>query len=190
MPATGRAGQTLGRRAARPRRCSLPGARRRRLGVAGRPLHTGAWGRQDQLVEAIAAARKPIITLLLAGRALAVPRLAEISNAMFMGRYMGQEAGNAFADFLFGEVAPGGKLAVSMPRSVGELPIYYNRHRSSDLNRYLEGERNALFPSAMVSATRSSKSGRRASDARTSVRVRRLSCKSTLPTAAANAATR
>lgn len=106
----------------------------------------GLWGRQDQLIEAIAATGKPIVTLLLAGRPLVVSRLAEVSNALFMGWYLGQEAGNAFADVLFGTVAPGGKLAVSMPRSVGELPIFYNRHRSADWNRYLEGERKALFP--------------------------------------------
>jgi beta-glucosidase len=106
----------------------------------------GLWGRQDQLVEAIAALGKPVITLLLAGRPLAVPRLAEVSSALFMGWYLGQEAGNAFADVLFGKVAPGGKLAVSMPRSVGELPVYYNRHRSADFNRYLEGQRKAVFP--------------------------------------------
>lgn len=106
----------------------------------------GLWGRQDQLVEAVAALGKPIVTLILAGRPLAIPRLAELSNALFMGWYLGQEAGNAFADVLFGKVAPGGKLAVSMPRSAGELPIYYNRHRSSDWNRYIEGERKPVFP--------------------------------------------
>jgi beta-glucosidase len=63
-----------------------------------------------------------------------------------MGWYLGQEAGNAFADVLFGRVAPGGKLAVTMPRSVGELPVFYDHHRSAAWNHYLESETKGLYP--------------------------------------------
>jgi beta-glucosidase len=84
--------------------------------------------------------------LLLNGRPLAVTRLAEKASALLEGWYLGQEGGNAFANVLFGKVNPGGKLTVSIPRSVGELPAYYNRHPSADVNRYVEGKRAPLFP--------------------------------------------
>lgn len=106
----------------------------------------GLWGRQDQLVEAMIATGKPLVALLLNGRPLAVPRLAEKANALLEGWYLGEQGGTAFADVLFGRVNPGGKLPVSFPRAVGELPVFYNRHPSADVNRYIEGERKALFP--------------------------------------------
>jgi beta-glucosidase len=104
------------------------------------------FGDQDQLVEALLATGKPIVALLINGRALAVNRLAEKANALLEAWYPGQEGGNAVADVLFGKVNPGGKLPVSFPRSVGELPAYYDRHPSADLNKYVEGEREPLFP--------------------------------------------
>jgi beta-glucosidase len=105
----------------------------------------GLWGRQDQLVDAMIATGKPIVALLLNGRPLAVARLAERANALLEGWYLGQEGGNAFANVLFGKTNPGGKLSVSFPRSVGELPVYYNQHPSAYANQYLEGKRKALF---------------------------------------------
>jgi beta-glucosidase len=106
----------------------------------------GLFGDQDALVDAMLATGKPIVALLLNGRPLAVTRLAGKANALFEGWYLGQEGGNAFANVLFGKANPGGKLTVSLPRSIGELPIYYNRHPSSDLNTYVEGKRRALYP--------------------------------------------
>ncbi len=105
----------------------------------------GLFGDQDELVEAIVATGKPIVAVLINGRPLAVTRLAEKANALIECWYLGQEGGNALADVLFGKINPGGKLAVSFPRSVGDLPIYYNRHPSADLNGYVEGKRRALF---------------------------------------------
>ena len=116
------------------------------LQMPGDRSSLGLWGQQDEVVEAMIATGKPIIALLLNGRALAVGLLAEKANALFEGWYLGQEGGNAFADILFGKISPGGKLAVSFPRSVGELPVYYNRHPSADSNQYIEGQRKALFP--------------------------------------------
>lgn len=106
----------------------------------------GLWGLQDALVEAIAATGKPVVVLLLNGRPLATPQLVQKANALFEGWYLGQEGGHAFADILFGRVNPGGKLTVSIPRSIGELPVYYDRHPSADVNQYIEGPRQALFP--------------------------------------------
>ncbi len=104
------------------------------------------WGEQNELVAAMATLGKPIVALLLNGRPLASVRLAETANAMFEGWYLGQEGGTAFADVLFGVAEPGGRLPVSIPRSVGELPINYDRHPTADTNQYLEGARKPLFP--------------------------------------------
>ncbi len=104
------------------------------------------FGDQNALVEAMIATGKPIISLLINGRPLAVNRLAEKANALVEGWYLGQEGGSAFADILFGKVNPGGKLPVSFPHSVGELPVYYDRHPSADFNKYVEGKREPLFP--------------------------------------------
>lgn len=106
----------------------------------------GLWGQQDELIDAIAVTGKPIVALLLNGRPLAVANLAAKANALLEGWYLGQEGGNAFARVLFGAVNPGGKLTVSFPRSVGDLPVFYNRHPSADTNVYLEGKRTPLFP--------------------------------------------
>lgn len=106
----------------------------------------GLFGQQDDLVEAMIATGKPIVAILLNGRPLAVTRLAEKANALIEGWYLGQEGGNALADALFGAINPGGKLTVSIPRGVGELPAFYNRHPSSDVNTYVEGARKALYP--------------------------------------------
>lgn len=106
----------------------------------------GLYGDQDELVEAMLGCGKPVVAVLLNGRPLAVNRLAEKTNALVEGWYLGEQGGNAVADVLFGKVNPGGKLAVSIPRSVGDLPAYYNRHPSADKVPYVEGKRTPLYP--------------------------------------------
>ncbi|WP_380879346.1 beta-glucosidase [Sphingomonas sp. DBB INV C78] len=114
---------------------------------AGDRSTLGLFGDQDKLVEAMIATGKPIIALLINGRPLAVTRLAEKANALVEGWYLGQEGGNAFADMLFGRINPGGKLTVTFPRSVGELPLFYNEHPSVKARRrYVEGKSAPLFP--------------------------------------------
>ena len=115
-------------------------------GYPGDRSTLGLWGMQDDLVEAMIATGKPIIALLINGRPLTVNRLTEKANALLEGWYLGEQGGNAFADVLFGKVNPGGKLTVTFPHSVGEIPAYYNRHPSSDVNYYIEGKRAPLFP--------------------------------------------
>lgn len=106
----------------------------------------GLYGDQDALVEAVLACGKPVVAVLLNGRPLAVGRLAEAANALIECWYLGDQGGHALADVLFGKVNPGGKLAVGIPRSVGELPVFYNRHPSAEKNGYIEGKRQALYP--------------------------------------------
>ena len=116
------------------------------IAVPGDRRTLGLYGDQDALVEAMIATGKPIVALLVNGRPLTVNRLAEKANALVEGWYMGQEGGNAFADVLFGKVNPGGKLTVTFPAAVGDLPVYYNQHPSAKLRRYVEGRREPLFP--------------------------------------------
>ncbi|NYD89148.1 glycoside hydrolase family 3 N-terminal domain-containing protein [Sphingomonas melonis] len=104
------------------------------------------YGDQDALVEAVLATGKPVVALLLNGRPLAVNTLADKANALVEGWYLGEQGGNAVADMIFGKISPGGKMAVSIPRSVGDLPSFYNRHPSSDKSPYVEGKRRPLYP--------------------------------------------
>ena len=102
-------------------------------------------GQQMDLARAIFALNKPTIVLLLNGRPLAVGELVEEADALIEGWYLGQETGNAVADVLFGRVNPGGKLPVTIPRSVGQLPVFYN-HKPTARRGYLFAETSPLFP--------------------------------------------
>lgn len=83
-------------------------------------------GVQQQLVERVHAVGKPTVAVLMNGRPLSVPWLAEHVPAIVESWYLGVEHGNAVADVLFGAVNPSGKLPVTFPRTVGQVPIYYN----------------------------------------------------------------
>lgn len=83
-------------------------------------------GKQQELIDAIKATGKPFAVVLFNGRPLDLTDVAASSPAILEAWFPGVEAGNATADVLFGKVNPGGKLPVSFPRSVGQVPIYYN----------------------------------------------------------------
>ncbi|MGI8655755.1 MAG: beta-glucosidase BglX [Pyrinomonadaceae bacterium] len=83
-------------------------------------------GRQLDLVKAIKATGKPVIIVLMNGRPLTINWLAENADAILETWFAGTEGGNAIADALFGDVNPGGKLPLTFPRAVGQIPIYYN----------------------------------------------------------------
>jgi beta-glucosidase len=83
-------------------------------------------GAQQQLADALAATGKPVIAVLLNGRPLSIERLQQTMPAILETWFLGVEHGNAVADVLFGDVNPGGKLPVTVPRAVGQVPIYYN----------------------------------------------------------------
>ena len=102
-------------------------------------------GQQEDLARAVLALGKPTVVLLLNGRPLAVNYLAENAPALIEGWYLGQETGNAVADVLFGKVNPGGKLPVTIARSVGQLPVFYNRKPSSRRG-YLFDTTQPLYP--------------------------------------------
>jgi beta-glucosidase len=83
-------------------------------------------GRQQELIDAIKATGKPFVVVLFNGRPLTLARVAESSPAILEAWFGGVEAGNAVADVLFGKVNPGGKLPVSFPQRLGQVPIYYD----------------------------------------------------------------
>ncbi len=102
-------------------------------------------GRQQDLIDAMVAIGKPVIAVLFNGRPLSITRLAEQVPVIFECWYLGQEAGHAVADVLFGDYNPGGKLPITVPRSAGHLPAFYN-HKPSARRGYLFDEVSALYP--------------------------------------------
>ncbi len=102
-------------------------------------------GRQDELVKAMLDTGKPVIVLLFNGRPLSINYVAENVPVIFECWYLGQECGHAVADVLFGDVNPGGKLPITIPRSAGHLPAFYN-HKPSARRGYLFDEVLPLFP--------------------------------------------
>ncbi len=83
-------------------------------------------GSQLQLIQQIAATGKPYVVVLMNGRPLTIPWLADNAPALLEAWYPGTEGGDAVADLLFGKVNPSGKLPMSFPRDVGQIPISYN----------------------------------------------------------------
>jgi beta-glucosidase len=102
-------------------------------------------GQQDELASAIFALGKPTIVVLLNGRPPAVVDIAERANALIEGWYLGQEGGTALANILVGDANPGGHLPVTIPRSVGQLPMFYN-YKPSAHRGYLFDTTEPLFP--------------------------------------------
>jgi beta-glucosidase len=102
-------------------------------------------GQQEELARAILALHKPTVVVLLNGRPLAVNYLAEHASALIEGWYLGQETGHAVADAIFGKINPGGKLPVSIARSAGQLPVFYN-HKPSSRRGYLFDTTKPLYP--------------------------------------------
>jgi beta-glucosidase len=101
-------------------------------------------GRQNDLVEALAALGKPIIVVLNNGRPLSINILEEKAQAILECWYLGQESGRAIAEVIFGDYNPGGKLPMSFPRSAGHLPVFYN-HKPSARRGYLFDDVTPLY---------------------------------------------
>ncbi len=102
-------------------------------------------GRQEDLVRAMLDTGKPVIVFLFNGRPLSINFLARHVPVIFECWYLGQEGGRAVAEVLFGDHNPGGKLPITIPRSVGHLPAFYN-HKPSARRGYLWDEVSPLFP--------------------------------------------
>lgn len=103
-------------------------------------------GVQEELVQAIAATGKPVITVLIQGRPHAITEILNDSDAVLCGWYPGEEGGQAIGEILFGDVNPSGKLSVSLPRSSAQLPVYYNHKDQGRELLYIDSTAAPLFP--------------------------------------------
>jgi beta-glucosidase len=101
-------------------------------------------GRQEELVKAMLATGKPVIVLLYNGRPNSINYLVQNVSVIFECWYLGQENGHAVADVLFGDVNPSGKLPITIPRSVGHLPVFYN-YKPSARRGYLFDDVSPLY---------------------------------------------
>jgi beta-glucosidase len=118
-------------------------------GTAGEDLdrsELGLPGSQPALVRAVAATGTPTVVVLVNGRPLAVPDVADAVPAVVEAWLPGQEGGTAVADVLFGDENPGGRLPVSIPRSVGQLPVTYDRTPISARQGYVFEASDPLYP--------------------------------------------
>ena len=102
-------------------------------------------GNQDDLVKAVLATGKPTVVFLQHGRPNSINYIAEHVPAILEGWYLGQEGATALADVLFGDYNPGGRLPITVPRSVGQLPDYYYQKPSAK-REYLGASTQPLFP--------------------------------------------
>lgn len=102
-------------------------------------------GAQLELVQAVRATGVPVIAVLIQGRPYNIAWLAEHVPAILLAWYPGPEGGNAIADVLFGDYNPAGRLPVSIPRSAGQLPVFYN-HKPVGRQNYTRQAAAPLYP--------------------------------------------
>lgn len=103
-------------------------------------------GRQLELLDLMKKTGKPLVVVLIKGRPLVVKPCHEQADALIDAWYPGVEGGNAVADVLFGDYNPAGRLAVSVPESVGQVPVFYNHNRYQNRSNYVEGTGEAYYP--------------------------------------------
>jgi beta-glucosidase len=101
-------------------------------------------GRQEELVRAMLATGKPVIAFLFNGRPLSINSFSRDVPVIFECWYLGQETGHAVAEVLFGDANPGGKLPITIPRSAGHLPAFYN-HKPTARRGYLFDDVSPLY---------------------------------------------
>ena len=101
-------------------------------------------GRQQELLESLQKTGKPLIVVYIEGRPLEKNWASEYADALLTAYYPGQEGGNAIADVLFGDYNPSGRLPISVPRSVGQIPVYYNKKAPRN-HEYVEVSFSPLY---------------------------------------------
>ncbi|POU03258.1 beta-glucosidase BglX [Escherichia sp. ESNIH1] len=111
---------------------------------------------QQDLITALKATGKPLVLVLMNGRALAMVKQDQQADAILETWFAGTEGGNAVADVLFGDYNPSGKLPISFPRSVGQIPVYYSHlntgrpynaeHPNKYTSRYFDEANGPLYP--------------------------------------------
>jgi len=104
-------------------------------------------GVQEDLIREISNAGTPVVVVLINGSAITMTKWIDGVQAILEAWYPGEEGGNAIADILFGDYNPGGKLPITFPKSVGQLPLYYNYKPSGRVDDYVDLRgTQALFP--------------------------------------------
>lgn len=107
-------------------------------------------GNEEQLLEEVAAAGKPVVLVLMNGRPLDIKWASEHIPSILDVWYPGTQGGNAVANLLFGDAVPGGKLPFTWPRDVGQIPIYYSHNTTqapqNEGTRYWDEESTPLYP--------------------------------------------
>lgn len=101
-------------------------------------------GKQQELLTALKATGKPLVVVYIEGRPLEKNWASENADALLTAYYPGQEGGNAIADVLFGDYNPAGRLPLTVPRSVGQIPIYYNK-KAPQNHDYVETSASPLY---------------------------------------------
>lgn len=109
----------------------------------------GLPGEQGRLFDLVAATGKPVVVAIMAGRPLVFNNVADKAAAILYTWFAGSQGGNAIADVLFGDYNPSGKLPMSFPRSVGQIPIAYTQYRTG---RPVENVKNIVYRSAYIDA--------------------------------------
>lgn len=99
-------------------------------------------GDQEKLLEAVAATGKPLVVVYIQGRTLNMNLASEKAQALLTGWYPGEQGGSAVADVLFGDYNPAGRMPVSVPRSEGQLPLFYSQGKQ---RAYVESEGSPLY---------------------------------------------
>jgi beta-glucosidase len=117
-------------------------------GEEGCRAELGLSGRQMELFEKVSATGKPVVVLLFSGRPLAMPQVYARANAVLQVWQPGVQGGPALADLLLGKAAPSGRLPVSVPRGIGQVPLYYNHLNTGrpTMGLYKDMERGPQFP--------------------------------------------
>ena len=125
-------------------------------GEAASRSDIGLPGNQLALLQALKQTGKPLIVVLMSGRPLTISREVDLSDAFLQAWFLGHETGNALADVLFGDYNPSGKLTMSFPRNVGQIPVYYNYKttgrpqepgkKDKFRSNYLDVSNDPLFP--------------------------------------------
>jgi beta-glucosidase len=120
------------------------------VGEARDATDLGLTGPQPALVDAVLATGTPVVVVVIGGRVFALPHIAERAAALVQAWLPGEEGGSALADVLFGAASPSGKLPVSLPRSVGQVPVYYGHRagggRAAFHGDYSDSPTTPLFP--------------------------------------------
>lgn len=102
-------------------------------------------GEQTELVQALSALGKPMVGVVISGRPLTLEPVEDSMNAILYGWILGQETGTAVADLLFGDAVPSGKMPVTIPRNVGQIPAFYN-HKPTARRGYAFSDSSPLYP--------------------------------------------